>query len=286
MTDDPLLRPQLGTVGVWTPRPLTPADAAEIEQLGYGALWVGGSPDGELTFVEPILAVTTTLQVATGIVNIWNSNASQVAESYRRIEDAFPGRFLLGVGVGHSERTSQYRKPYAALVDYLDELDAGLVPIHRRVLAALGPKVLQLSRARSAGAHPYLTTPEHTAVARQLLGTTAYLAPEQKVVLSSSPTEARAVARQSIAVYLDRSNYVNNWRRLGFGDEDFVKPGSDRLIDKIVAYGTPEQIARRLREHREAGADHVAVQVLGTGNEGPMSTLRELAASLDLARDV
>jgi len=281
MADATSLKPDLGRFGVWTTGPVTPAEAAEIEKLGYRAIWVGGSPSAELSFVEPILKATKSLRVATGIVNIWKSNAKDVADSYRRIETAHAARFILGIGVGHREATSQYRTPYTALVEYLDELDAALVPTERRVIAALGPRVLQLSKDRSAGAHPYLTTPQHTAEARRLLGPTAYLAPEHKVVPTTDADEARTVGRQAVGVYLDRINYVNNWRRLGFTDHDVTKPGSDRLIDALVAYGTPDQIAARLREHLDAGADHVAVQVLG-GRHGLVHALSDLADPLGL----
>jgi probable F420-dependent oxidoreductase len=231
--------------------------------------------------VEPILEKTETLQVATGIVNIWSADAEETAASYHRIEKAFPGRFLLGVGVGHPEHTGEYKKPYEALVEYLDVLDAKMVPTSRRVLAALGPKVLKLSAARSAGAHPYLTTPEHTAQARELVGNTVFLAPEHKVVLTTDAEKAREVGRKSVGFYLDLSNYVNNWRRLGFTADDVSKPGSDRLVDAVVAYGTPEQIAARLTQHLDDGADHVTVQVLG-GHDELLPALAELAGPLGL----
>jgi probable F420-dependent oxidoreductase len=281
MTEGVSLKPDLGRYGVWTGGPIRPEQAAEIEKLGYGAVWVGASPTADLSFVEPILAQTETLQVATGIVNIWSADANEVAESYHRIENAFPGRFLLGVGVGHPEATQEYRKPYEALVEYLDVLDAAKVPTSRRVLAALGPKVLKLSAQRSAGAHPYLTTPEHTAQARKLLGNTVFLAPEHKVVLSTDPEQAREIGRQTVGFYLGLSNYVTNWKRLGFTDVDVAKPGSDKLIDAVVAYGTPEDIAKRLGEHLEAGADHVTIQVLGGGDK-LLPTLTELAGPLGL----
>ena len=143
------------------------------------------------------------------------------------------------------------------------------MPTSRRVIAALGPKVLELSAERSAGAHPYLTTPEHTAQARELVGNTVFLAPEHKVVLTANADEAREIGRRTVEFYLDLSNYVNNWRRLGFTDSDVLKPGSDKLIDAVVAHGTPEEIAARLDEHLEAGADHVAIQVLG-GPDGKL----------------
>ncbi|MCG7593015.1 LLM class F420-dependent oxidoreductase [Mycobacterium sp. PSTR-4-N] len=280
-SEGPSLKPALGRYGVWTGQPVSPEQAVDIEKLGYGTVWVGASPAADLEFVEPILEKTETLQVATGIVNIWTADANEVAKSYHRIEEAFPGRFLLGVGVGHPEHQQQYTKPYQALVDYLDVLDAAKVPTSRRVLAALGPKVLKLSAQRSAGAHPYLTTPVHTGQSRELLGPTVLLAPEHKVVLTDDPATAREVGRQTVDFYLGLSNYVNNWKRLGFTDEDLERPGSDRFIDAVVAYGSPDEIAARLDEHLQAGADHVAIQVLGGGDE-LMSTLEELARPLGL----
>jgi probable F420-dependent oxidoreductase len=275
------LKPDLGRFGVWTGGPVKPEQAVEIEKLGYGAVWIGGSPAGDLNFVEPILERTETLQVATGIVNVWTAPAEQVAEAYHRIEGAYPGRFLLGIGVGHPEHTQEYRKPYDVLVEYLDVLDAAKVPTSRRVIAALGPKVLKLSAQRSAGAHPYLTTPEHTGWARNLIGNTVFLAPEHKVVLSSDAEKAREVGRKTVGFYLDLSNYVNNWKRLGFTDDDVAKPGSDKLIDAVVAYGTPDAVAKRLTEHLDAGADHVTIQVLG-GWDKLLPTLSELAGPLGL----
>ena len=284
MTDAISLKPDVGRFGVWTGGPVKPEQAVAIEKLGYGAVWVGMSPAAELSFVEPILEKTETLQVATGIVNVWTAPAGEVAESYHRIEKAFPGRFLLGIGIGHPEHTQEYRKPYDVLVEYLDELDAAQVPTSRRVIAALGPKVLKLSAQRSAGAHPYNTTPEHTAQARELLGNTVFLAPEHKVVLTTSENaaaEAREIGRQTVGFYLDLSNYVNNWKRLGFTDRDVAKPGSDKLIDAVVAHGSPDDIATRLNEHIANGADHVAIQVLG-GWDKLLPTLTELAGPLGL----
>ena len=285
MNDAVSLKPDLGRFGVWLAfRSIKPELAARIESLGYGAAWIGGSPDAELAWVEPALTQTTSLQLATGIVNIWTAPAKTVAESYHRIEDAHPGRFLLGVGVGHPEHTQEYQKPYDALVGYLDELDGANVPTSRRVLAALGPRVLALAASRSAGAHPYLTTPEHTAKAREQLGNTVFLAPEHKVVLTTDAEEARRIGREAVGFYLNLSNYVNNWLRLGFTEQDVRQPGSDKLIDAVVAYGTPDSIAARVTEHLEAGADHVAIQVLGGRSEDALvQALSELASALGLA---
>jgi probable F420-dependent oxidoreductase len=277
MTDT---RPNLGRFGSFG-RGVTPDEARQIEALGYGAVWVGGSPPAELDWVEPILEKTTTLQVATGIVNIWTAAPGPVAESFHRIDEAFPGRFLLGIGVGHPEAHTGYRKPIEALNDYLDQLDEYGVPKERRVVAALGPRVLKLSAQRSAGAHPYLTTPEHTAQARELIGPSAFLAPEHKVVLTTDAEQARAIGRKALDMYLNLTNYVSNWKRLGFTDDDVRRPGSDKLVDAFVAYGTTEDIAGRLTQHINAGADHVAIQVLGR-RDRLIPTLTELAGPLGL----
>ncbi|WP_343571665.1 LLM class F420-dependent oxidoreductase [Mycobacterium sp.] len=283
MTEGVSLIPDLGRYGVWlASRSVSPNVARQIESLGYGAVWVGGSPDADLSWVEPALAETSTLQLATGIINIWASPAAQLAESFHRIESAYPGRFLLGIGVGHPEHTDVYQKPYDALVGYLDELDGASVPTSRRLLAALGPKMLALSAERSAGAHPYLTTPEHTAQAREVVGNTVFLAPEHKVVLTENADEAREIGRRTVEFYLDLSNYVNNWRRLGFTDNDVRKPGSDKLIDAVVAHGTAEQVAAHLDEHLAAGADHVAIQVLGGPDGKLLGALEALAEPLGL----
>ncbi|AMO60195.1 putative F420-dependent oxidoreductase, MSMEG_4141 family [Mycolicibacterium phlei] len=275
------LKPDLGRYGVWIFGAPTPEQAAEIERLGYGAVWIGGSPAADLSYVEPILEATERLQVATGILNVWTAPAEEVADAYHRVEKAFPGRFLLGIGIGHPEHTEEYRKPYDVLVEYLDALDAKKVPTSRRVLAALGPRVLKLAAQRSAGAHPYLTTPQHTGEARNLLGPTVFLAPEHKVVLARDAAASREIGRQTVDFYLGLSNYLNNWKRLGFTDEDLARPGSDRFIDAVVAHGTPESIAARLNEHLEAGADHVAIQVLG-GEDVLIPTLTDLAGPLGL----
>ncbi|KAA0075658.1 LLM class F420-dependent oxidoreductase [Mycolicibacterium sp. P9-64] len=260
---------------------VTPKQLQDIEALGYGAIWAGGSPAAELSWVDPILEATTTLKVATGIVNIWTAAAKPVAESYHRIEAAYPDRFVLGIGVGHPEALTEYKKPYDALTEYLDELDQQGVPKDRIVVAALGPQVLKLAARRTAGAHPYLTTPEHTAQARELIGPDAYLAPEHKVILTTDAEQARATGRKALDLYLGLANYLNNFKRLGFTDEDLAKPGSDRFIDAVVAHGTVDSIVARLNEHLAAGADTVAVQVL-TSTDKLVPALAELAGPLGL----
>jgi probable F420-dependent oxidoreductase len=280
-----MTNPTLGTFGVfglhgqW--KQLTAAQLRDIEALGYGAIWAGGSPPAELDWVESLLEPTEKLQVATGIVNIWSSPAGAVAESFHRIEAAYPGRFLLGIGAGHPELIAEYKKPYDALTDYLDKLDEYGVPKDRRVVAALGPQVLKLAARRSAGAHPYLTTPQHTAQARALIGPDAVIAPEHKVVLNTDAAQARAIGREALAIYLKGTNYVNNWKRLGYNDSDVAAPGSDALIDALVAYGSTDAIAARLNEHLIAGATHVPVQVL-TGPDKLIPSLTALAGPLGL----
>jgi probable F420-dependent oxidoreductase len=278
-------KPDLGRYGtfghhtLW--QKLSPQQYRDIEALGYGAIWAGGSPAADLPWIEPILEATTNLKVATGIVNIWTADAGPVSESFHRIEKAYPGRFLLGIGVGHPEAHQEYKKPYDALREYLDKLDDYGVPTDRRVVAALGPQVLKLSARRSAGAHPYLTTPEHTATAREVMGSEAFLAPEHKVVLTTDAEQARTVGRKALDIYLNLQNYLNNWKRLGFTDEDVAKPGSDRLVDAVVAYGTVDAVAARLKEHLDAGADHVPVQIL-TGPDKLVDAFAELAGPLGL----
>ena len=261
----------------------TPDQAQEIERLGYGTVWIAGSPPAELSFVEPLLEATTTLKVATGIVNIWTAAAKPVAESFHRINTAYPGRFLLGIGAGHPEAQAQYRKPYEALVSYLDELDEYGVPANQRVLAALGPRVLKLSAERSAGAHPANATPEHAAQARAIIGPNALLAPVHNVVLTADAQEARAVGRAALDFYFNLTNYVSNWKRLGFTDADVTRPGSDEFIDAVIAHGTPEDVAKRLGEYLSAGANHVAILVLG-GPDQVLPTLSKLAGPLGLSR--
>jgi probable F420-dependent oxidoreductase len=256
---------QLGKFGIWSPAHLWPANlqaGVRLEEWGFGTLWLGGSPAGDLRIVEQLLDATTTLKVATGIVNVWAEDAATVGASYNRINDKHPDRFLLGVGIGHPQATAEYTKPYDTLVSYLDSLDTAGVPASGRALAALGPKVLQLSAERTAGAHPYLTTPEHTRQAREILGPDSLLAPEVMVVLETDQDKARAIARKTLKFYLSLTNYTNNFRRLGFTDEDFADEGSDRLVDALIPYGEPEQVLAAAGEHHAAGADHVAIQVL------------------------
>lgn len=269
----------LGKLGIWRRAGgLDPELAIEVEKLGYGAIWIGASPDGRLDIVDRLLDATERIVVATGIVNMWQDDAATVGAAYHRIVDRHPGRFLLGIGIGHPEDVQRYQKPYDKIVEYLGELDQAGVPVEDRALAALGPKVLRVAAERTAGAHPYLTTPEHTREARKVLGDGSLLVPEQKVLLDTDPERARTVGRSWVEnPYLHLSNYLGSLRRLGFTDEDFADGGSVRLIDSLVAWGTAESVAARLTEHLEAGADHVTIQAL---DEDPLPAYRAVAEVL------
>ena len=278
------VRDHLGRFGVWLGSSQATAELAlGLERLGYGTLWLGGSPDGGLAQVDELLEATTTLSLATGIVNMWKDDAHTVAASFQRIKDRQPGRFLLGVGAGHREATQEYANPYDTLARYVDVLRADGVPADSLVLAALGPRVLRLSAERAGGAHPYLVPPEHTRQARKILGPGPLLAPEQKVVLRTDPGQARAIGRPRVEKpYLGLANYTANLRRLGWTDADLRGGGSDALIDALVAHGSAAQVAARLTEHLDAGADHVSVQLLTPPGADPAGGYRELAQALGL----
>jgi probable F420-dependent oxidoreductase len=274
----------LGSVGVWAHESLlSPQLATELERLGYGAIWLGGSPGGELRMVDPLLDATEHLVVATGITNIWADEAAPIAAATLRLQAAYPSRFLLGVGAGHPEATQEYKKPYDAVVDYLDVLDRDGVSEQGRVLAALGPKMLRLSATRALGAHPYLVTPEHTKVARETLGASALLAPEQKVVVDTDTERARARGRKAVEnPYLHLTNYVSNLKRLGYSDADVADGGSDRLIDDLVAHGDATVAVDRIKAHLDAGADHVAIQLLAPRDSDPLDGYRAIAEAAGL----
>jgi probable F420-dependent oxidoreductase len=277
-------RELVGRFGVWCgAADATPELAAHLEDLGFGTLWLGGSPAGDLHDVDPLLAATSTLTLATGIVNVWQSDPRETAAAYARLEDAYPGRFLLGVGIGHPEATRDYASPYDTLRRYVEDvLDAG-VPASRLVLAALGPRVLRLAADRTAGAHPYLVTPEHTRLARSVLGPDPLLAPEHKVVLTPDRERARALGRERVEnPYLHLSNYTSNLRRLGWSEDDIAAPGSDALIDALVAHGNDADVATALQQHFAAGADHVAVQLLLPPDADVFAEYRHLAHAVGL----
>jgi probable F420-dependent oxidoreductase len=288
----------IGRVGIWTfldlhPTATAQAAAREIEALGYGALWFPEALAREaFSAAGVLLAGTTTLVVATGIANVWARDAMAMVAAQKTLAEAYPGRFLLGIGVSHQPlvetvRGHGYVKPYTFMKRYLDAMDGapymGAPPTvpPERVIGALHPKMLALAAERSAGAHPYFVPPEHTARARQIMGRTALLAPEQAVVLERDPATARAVARAHMQLYLGLPNYVRNLLSLGFTDADVAGGGSDRLVDAIVAWGDVDAIAARVRAHHAAGADHVCIQVLvANPAEIPRAAWRTLAPAL------
>ena len=279
---------ELGKVGLWWSRPWLAEDtsvdvAAEMEALGYSALWSGGgfSP-GLSTRFGRLLDATTSVVVASGIVGIWWTSPKELSKAVSGLDDRYPRRFLLGLGVSHEPLIKNYTRPHGHMVSYLYALDAARPAVgkDRRVLAALGPRMLELAGKRSAGAHPYFVPAEHTARAREVLGEGPLLAPEVTVVLESDPTKARDLARKFMATYLALTNYTNNLRYLGFGDEDLAGGGSDRLVDAVVCWGDLDAVAAKVREHYEAGADHVCIQVVSTTEGFPLTEYRQLAPAL------
>lgn len=290
----------LGRVGIWTgqfdyvPAGELRAAAAEVEDLGYGALWTGEAVGREvLTAAALLLAATRRIVVGTGIANIWARDALAMAAGQRTLAEAFPDRFVLGVGVSHAPllavRGAGYDKPYSFMRDYLAAMEQGrtanrAVPpggAAPTVLAALGPRMLELARDAADGAHTYFVPPEHTASARALLGPGKLLVPEQVAVLETDPSAAREIARRHTSSYLRLVNYANNLRRLGFTDADFAGGGSDRLVDAIAVWGDEATVADRVRAHLDAGADSVAVQVLDPDPRGlPREGWRRLAPAL------
>jgi probable F420-dependent oxidoreductase len=288
----------LGPVGIWyggidaLPTPEARRAVQLLEELGFPSMWIAEAV-GRDPFVSAavLLAATERLRIATGIANIYARDPMTMAAGQKTLAEAFPGRFLLGLGVSHGHlvagvRKHDWSKPYSYMVEYLDKMDKALFMAVKpaddggRVLAALGPKMLALSATRANGSHPYFTTPDHTRIARDAMGADALLAPEQMVVLETDPTEARRIARAGMKIYLGLPNYYNNLRRIGFDESDWTDGGSDRLVDAIVAWGTPEQVASRVREHHAAGADHVCVQVLRADASMPEREWRQLAEVL------
>jgi probable F420-dependent oxidoreductase len=258
----------LGKIGVWTThRRIGEENAGEaaklVEELGYGVFWLGGSP--RLTDLRPLLEATGRVVVATSIANVWAYHAAELAAEYATLERDFPERLLVGIGIGHPEATRHYSRPFTAMREFLDVLDRAdpSVPRDRRCLAALAPKMLDLSAARSLGAIPYFVPVEHTRYARARLGTDPLLAPEVAFVLDDDRGRARAKAREFARDYLALRNYTDNLLRHGFTAEDLADGGSDRLIDAVVPHGSAEEIAAVMRAHLDAGADHVALQAVG-----------------------
>jgi probable F420-dependent oxidoreductase len=284
---------RLSGTGIWSPGLRygdagEAADAArELEELGYTALWVPDVGGDLFAAVERLLQATDNATVATGILNLWMHEAHDTAEFHARMTQKYGGRFLVGIGVSHQplidhKQPGRYQKPLSAMAAYLDGLDAASPPLSQedRVLAALGPKMLELARERAAGVHPYNVTPEHTRLAREAVGPGKLVLTELAVALVGDAESGRALGRQHLEHYLGLPNYTNNLRRLGFGDEDFAGGGSDRLIDALVAWGDEETIAGRVREHRDAGADHVCIQVLSEEGMFPRRDWRALAPAV------
>ena len=274
---------ELTKFGVWIGRSLPeeeyPGAASLAQELGFGTLWLGGSP--RLPQLRSLLEATDTLVIATGIVNIWQYEPADLAAEFAALEADFPGRVLLGIGIGHPEATSEYQKPLTKTREFFDGI-AGSdhpVPRERMVLAALGPKMLDLSFERSLGTHPYFTPPDHTRFARERLGATALVAPELSVVVDTDASAAVEKARKYAGPYLDRTNYTDNLKRFGYSDEDIADGGSQALIDQIVPQGTGEQVAAVVQEHFDAGADHVCVQTVGVTGI-PRAEWSEVAAAL------
>jgi probable F420-dependent oxidoreductase len=261
--------------------------AAELEELGYTALW-GPDVGGDVfDVVERLMGATRTATIATGILNLWMHSAGETADAHARLTTEYGDRFLVGIGVSHAplidaREPGRYRKPLAAMSSFLDGLDRATapLPVSARVLAALGPKMLELAHTRAAGVHPYNVTPEHTAMARQAVGPSGLVLPEQAVALTGDADRARTLGRAHLEHYLALPNYTNNLRRLGFGDTDLTNGGSDRLIDALVAWGDADAIAARIHEHRDAGADHVCIQVISDEGLFPRDTWRRLAPAL------
>lgn len=268
--------------GIWaSPRTLGdegPEAARLLEELGFGALWLGGSP--RLPDLRPLLEATETLTVATSIANVWRYDAAAMAADWEQLERDFPGRALAGIGAGHPERDRDYGKPFSAVSGYLDALDeAGGPPVERRLLAALAPRMIDLAAARSAGSLPYFVPVGHTSFSRERLGDGPLLAPEMACVVDDDPERARAKAREFAANYIGLANYRNAVLRGGFDEEDLADGGSDQLLDAVVPQGSAERIAAAARAHLDAGADHVALQPVG-GDGLPRAEWTELAAAL------
>lgn len=290
---------RIGRIGIWTfqlelvPATRAQEHVAELEELGYGAVWFPEAVGREaISHAGLLLAGSDSIVVASGIASIWARDAMAMNGAHQTLTEAYPNRFLLGLGVSHQPmvdgvRGQHYSRPLATMREYLDRMDSALfmaaAPHHppQRALAALGPKMLALAGERSAGACPYFVPAEHTRIARDVLGETPLLAVEQAVVLETDPGKARETARTHTGIYTPLPNYANNLKRLGMADEDFLDGGSDRLVDAIVAWGDVDSVVRRVKEHLDAGADHVCVQVIGeNGVAVPDEAWRELAPAL------
>lgn len=277
---------ELGRFGLWTSyRAIgeeNAADAAQLaERLGYGTFWLGGSPRPSM--VTPLLAATKRLCAATGIVNVWADPAELVAGEQAQVRSEYPDRFMMGIGIGHPEATSDYTRPLKSMREFLDRLDAAQpqLPADGRCLAALGPKMLDLARDRASGTHTYFVAPEHTRFARERLGPDALIAAELACAVDTDVERGRATSREYAKLYLGLQNYTNNLLRFGFDASDIADGGSDRLIDKIVPHGSAEQIAAAAQAHLDAGADHVCLQTVGVQGV-PQPQWTALASALGL----
>jgi probable F420-dependent oxidoreductase len=281
---------KLGRLGVWSvgirqvADPAVPAAAAELEQLGYGTIWYSGGTGSRGFEIGRLLAqATSRITIATGITSIWATTPAQSAAGFGQLEQAAPGRFLLGLGVSHAPMVNhgspgRYQRPLQSMAEYLGSLTA--VPREQRILAALGPKMLDLAQRESLGTHPYLVTPQMTAVIRKAMAPGSLVAVEQGVVLETDPERARAVARGHLSGYLRLPNYVNNWLRSGYEPRDAADGGSDRLVDDLIAWGDVTAVTDRIEAHYAAGADHVCVQVLGGAEPVPLPQWRAIAADV------
>jgi probable F420-dependent oxidoreductase len=258
----------LNKIGLWTssraiPEQELPAAAQLAESLGYGALWLGGSP--RLTATRPLLTATERIVIATGIVNVWQYDPAELAAEHAELAAEFPDRLLIGIGIGHPEATSEYQKPLAKMRSFLDGIAAAPTPIPKDAMciAALGPKMLDLSAERTRGTHPYFVPPAHTRFARERLGAGPLLAPELACVVDRDAERARAAARGYAKLYLGLQNYTANLLKFGFTEADIADGGSDRLVDTIVPQGDAQVIAQATQDHLDAGADHVCLQTVG-----------------------
>jgi probable F420-dependent oxidoreductase len=266
----------VGRIGIWMPKRFGTGGVTEMEALGFRTLWLGGSPS--VQEAVPFLEASSTITIATGVLNVWQHDPADVAAAHAETTARFPGRFLLGVGIGHPEATSDYTRPLASMRAFCDGLGSSPQPVPRDelVLAALGPKMLDLAKQLARGAHTYFVTPEHTRFARERVGADALVAPEVAVVLEADAEAARAIARRYAKTYLALTNYTRNLLNFGFTEADIADGGSDPLIDAVIPHGTRGQIADALEEHFAAGADHVCVQPLGHGRP-PVEDYRALA---------
>ncbi|MFD2414752.1 TIGR03620 family F420-dependent LLM class oxidoreductase [Amycolatopsis pigmentata] len=271
---------ELGLLGAYlTAAEATAAQAVALEEAGYGAVWLAASPAADLRQAERLLDATSRIVVGTSVINVWQSDANTVAESYYRIAARHSDRLIIGIGAGHREQDAGYSSPVAKITAYLDTLTAAGVPADRLLLAALGPKMLRLAADRVAGTVTLQVTPEHTRRAREILGADKLVVPGHGVLLDTDVERARATGRAGVRPMLGVANYANNLRRIGYTDEDLADPFSDRLIDALMLHGDAAAIAAGVRAELAAGASHVGLHAAG---EDPIGVLREVATA---ARD-